>query len=203
MMKPAHRLAAFLLALSVAACASNPPALVALPGPPQPDAARRPDANLHATVLLRQVTLPGYLDGYAIVVGRKANTLAVSDEAEWAERPRDGVTRVLRDALSQRLGAGRVLVRDEHRVADAELVVEFLKLDPADGALQLDARWSFVCTARERPAHTGRTALQAQLAAATAPAVAAATVDALARFAEVLAAQEWCNNVARAAGPRY
>ena len=101
--------------------------------------------------------LPGYLDSYAVVIERKANTLVVSEEAEWAERLRDAVTRVLRDTLSQHLGASRVLLRGEHRVADAELVIEFLKLDPSNGALELDARWTFVCTARERPAHTGRT----------------------------------------------
>jgi hypothetical protein len=60
---------------------------------------------------------------------------------------------VLRDALSQRLGASRILRRGEHRVPDAELVVEFIKLDPVNGALQLDARWSFVCIAR-KGAHT-------------------------------------------------
>jgi hypothetical protein len=100
---------------------------------------------------------------------------------------------VLRDALSQRLGASRVLLRGEHRVPDSELVIEFLKLDPVDGALQLDARWSFVCVARKGRAHAGRTQLQAPLAVATAPAVAAATVDALASFADVLAREMWCD----------
>jgi hypothetical protein len=38
-------------------------------------------------------------------------------------------------------------------VPDAELVVEFIKLDPVNGALQLDARWSFACIAR-KGAHT-------------------------------------------------
>jgi uncharacterized lipoprotein YmbA len=138
--------------------------------------------------------LPGYLDSHAVVIERKANTLVVSEEAEWAERLREAVTRVLRDALSQHLGASRVLLRGEHRIADAELVIEFLKLDPSDGALELDARWTFVCTRRERPARAGRTELQTPLASATAPAVAAATVNGLARFAEVLAGQTWCDS---------
>ena len=148
MMRATYRFAAAaLLGLLVAGCASNPPILVALPGPPA-GVARPPDQSSGATLLLRQVTLPGYLDSFAVVVDRKANTLVVSDDAEWAERLRDAVTRTLRDALSQRLGASRVLLRGEHRIADAELVIEFLKLDPSDGVLQLDARWSFVCTSR-------------------------------------------------------
>jgi uncharacterized lipoprotein YmbA len=143
---------------------------------------------------LRQVTVPGYLDSFAVVVDRKANTLVVSDDAEWAERLRDAVTRTLRDALSQRLGAPRVLLRGEHRIADAELVIEFLKLDPADGLLQLDARWSFVCTSRSFSTHAGRTQLQMPLEAATSSAVAAATANALAKFADVLASQTWCSS---------
>jgi hypothetical protein len=87
-----------------------------------------------------------------------------------------------------------VLLRGEHRIADAELVIEFLKLDPSNGTLELDARWAFVCTARERPAHTGRTELQIPLESATAPAVAAATVNGLASFARVLASQTWCGS---------
>jgi uncharacterized lipoprotein YmbA len=142
--------------------------------------------------MVRPVTLPGYLDSHAIVMGRRANTLVVSEE-EWAERPREGVTRVLSDALSQRVGASRVLLRGEHRAADAELVVEFLRLDPSDGALQLDARWSFVCFKHKRQAQAGRTQLQARLQEETAPALAAAIVNALAEFADVLASETWCD----------
>jgi hypothetical protein len=120
------------------------------------------------------------------------NALTLAEGVEWAERPRDAVTRVLSDALSQRLGASRVLMRREHRAADAELVIEFLKLDPSHDALELDARWSFVCTSRRRTGSAGRTRLQVPVAAATASAVAAATVDALSRFADLLAALTWC-----------
>jgi uncharacterized lipoprotein YmbA len=151
------------------------------------------------------VTLPGYLDSFAVVVDRKANTLVVSDDAEWAERLRDAVTRTLRDALSQRLGASRVLLRGEHRIADAELVIEFLELDPSDGILHLDARWSFVCSSRAFPTHAGRTQLQMPLEATTSSAVASATVSALARFADVLASQTWCatDSALPPADPRY
>ena len=110
MMRATYRFAAAVLGLLVAGCASNPPILVALPGPPA-GVARPPDQSSGATLLLRQVTLPGYLDSFTVVVDRKANTLVVSDDAEWAERLRDAVTRNLRDALSQRLGASRVLPR--------------------------------------------------------------------------------------------
>ena len=190
-MKATCRVAAALLGLLLAACASSPPIRVALPGP-SASVAQRPDPNSGATLLLRQVTLPKYLDSFAVVVDRKANTLVVSDDAEWAESLRDAVTRTLRDSLSQRLGASRVLLRGEHRVADAELVIEFLKLDPSDGILQLDARWSFACSSRSFPTHAGRTQLQLPLEATTSSAVAAATVNALARLADVLADQTWC-----------
>lgn len=191
-MKTIRSLAAALVVLAVAGCASNPPVTVALPGPAQLTDVPQHGRAYRSTVVLRAITLPGYLDSHAIVVGRNANMLIVSNEAEWAERPREAVTRVLRDALAQRVGASQVLLRGEHRRADAELVIEFLKLDPEDGAVQLDARWSFVCTARGRAAHAGRTQLQAPLEAATPAAIATATSNALIKFAEVLATETWC-----------
>jgi uncharacterized lipoprotein YmbA len=190
--KPIRFLAAALLALAVTGCASTPPTIVALPGPAQLRDALQHGREHRSTVVVRAVTLPGYLDSYAIVVGRNANMLIVSNDAEWAERPREAVTRVLRDALAQRVGASQVLMRGEHRLADAELVIEFLRLDPGDGAVQLDARWSFVCTARGRAVHAGRTQLQAPLEAATPAAIATATSNALIKFAEVLATETWC-----------
>ncbi|MGZ9006412.1 MAG: ABC-type transport auxiliary lipoprotein family protein, partial [Burkholderiales bacterium] len=98
-MKPVCRIAP-LLAFALVACASTPPVVVTLPAPPAPAVARQLDANARTTLTLRGVTLPGYLDSLGVVIGRQANTLVVAEEAEWAERLRDGAARVLRDALS-------------------------------------------------------------------------------------------------------
>jgi uncharacterized lipoprotein YmbA len=190
-MTATHRFTAALLGLLLTACASDPPRLVALPAP-ETATAPGPDRNAGATLLVRKVTLPKYLDSFAVVVDRNANTLVVSGDAEWAEGLRDAVTRSLRDELSLRLGASRVLVRGERRIADAELVIEFSRLDPSDGTLQLDASWSFVCNSRVLPAHASRTRLQVPLEATTPSAVASSTVNALHDFAAVLASETWC-----------
>ncbi len=181
-----------LLALALAACASSPVTLVALP--PAPPAAKNHNDSRSAqtTILLRPVVLPGYLNAYPVVIGRKGNTLIMSDTTEWAEPFSDAVARVLRDALSQRLGASRVLIAGDGRIPDADLTVEFLALDPQQGALRLDAKWSFSCTARDRPSHGGRTSIEIPLESATAPAVAAATADALGRLTDMLATQAEC-----------
>ena len=105
---------------------------------------------------------------------------------------RDAVTRTVRERY-RAIGSSRVLLRGEHRVADAELTIEFLRLDPSDGVLELDARWSFVCSARGLPVRAGRTQLRTPLEAGTTSAVAAATANALAQFADVLASQTWCD----------
>ena len=131
------------------------------------------------------MTVPGYLDSFPVVIGRDASALVVSKDTEWAERPSAGVARVLRDALSQRLDASRVLIAGERRLPDVDLTVEFLALDPQGTALHLDARWLFSCTAAGGT-RAGRTALDVPLAGATPAAVAAATTEALARFADVL-----------------
>ncbi len=181
-----------LLASMLAACASAPVALVALPPAPQATPEHNDTRSAQTTILLRPVVLPGYLDAYPVIIGRKGNTLIVSDKTEWAEPFSDAVARVLRDALSQRLGASRVLIAGDGRIPDAELSVEFLALDPQQGALRLDAKWSFACTMRDRQSHAGRTSFQVPLEAAIAPAVASATADALGRLADVLRTQAEC-----------
>jgi len=178
-----RRVAPIFLALALTACASAPVALIALP--PAPVAPTR-DMGPGPSILLREVVVPGYLDSFPVVVGRNASALAVSQSTEWAERPSAGVARVLRDALSQRLGAGRVLITGDGRLPDADLTVEFLALDPHAQALHLDARWFFSCTAT-RGGRGGRTQLDVPLASATPTAVATATSEALARFADALA----------------
>jgi uncharacterized lipoprotein YmbA len=118
--------------------------------------------------------------------------LVVADRTEWAERPSEGVSRVLRDALAQRLGSSRVLIAGDGRRADADLSVELLALDPARDALTLDARWSLACRA-SGPSHGGRTALRVAMSAATPQAVATATSEALSRLADALVAELRCD----------
>lgn len=168
--------------MALAACASSPVALVALPSAPP---AGTHSTAAGATVLLREVTVPGYLDGFPVVIGRDGSALTVSKNTEWAERPSAGVARVLRDALSQRLEASRVLMAGERRVPDADLTVEFVALDPQGSALHLDGRWFFSC-ARGEGSRAGRARLDVPLASATPASVAVATTEALARFADVL-----------------
>jgi uncharacterized lipoprotein YmbA len=188
----ACRFAAGLLAVAITACASAPVALVALP--PAPAGGTRV-AGPGASVLLREVTVAGYLDSFPVVIGRDGSALVVSTNTEWAERPSAGVARVLRDALSQRLDAARVLIAGDGRIPDAELTVEFLALDPQEAALHLDARWFFSCTAAGG-SRGGRTQLRVPLAAATPAEVAAVTTEALARLADVLVAEMPCQAIA-------
>jgi len=179
-----------LIALVLAACASSPPALVALPAATAAEARQVRDAAV--TVRLRQVHLPDYLDGFAVVIGRDGQVLVVADRTEWAERPSLGVSRVLRDALSQRLGSSRVLIAGDTRRADAVLSVELLALDPAGDALTLDAGWSFVCHATGH-SQGGRIAVRVAMNSATPQGVAAATSVALSRLADALVTELRCD----------
>jgi len=178
------------IAFALAACASSPPTLVALPAATTPGARQAPDAAL--TVRLRHLHVADYLDGFPVVIGRDGQVLVVADRTEWAERPSQGMSRVLRDALSQRLGSSRVLIAGDGRRADADLSVELLALDPARDALTLDARWSFVCRSIGQ-SHGGRTAVRAEMSAATPQAVATATSEALSRLADALVAELRCD----------
>ena len=137
------------------AYASSPIAPVALPPAPYAATEHYDSRTAQITILLRPLVVPGYLDAHPFVIGRKGRTLIASDKPQWAERFSDAAARVLRDALSQRLGASRVLIAGDGRIPDVDLTVEFLALDPQQGALRLDAKWSFSCTGRDRPSHGG------------------------------------------------
>lgn len=188
-MSPPCRLA-FLFLLTLSGCASSPPALVALPSAPVSASEASTVERPGPSVLVRRVIVPGYLDGIPVVVGRKGTSLVLAERAEWAERLSEGVTRVLRDALTHRLGPSRVLIEGDGRIPDADLTVELLALDPeADGQLRLDARWTFLGSAGERASHAGRTRLAVPLDSPTAPAVASAMAQALGQLADALAMQ--------------
>jgi len=178
------------ITFALAACASSPPTLIALPAATGPEARQTPDTA--ATVRLRPVHVPDYLDGLAVVIGRDNHVLVVADRTEWAERPSQGVSRVLRDALSQRLGSSRVLIAGDGRRADATLSIELLALDPARDALTLDAGWSFVCRSTGQ-SQGGRTAVRVEMSAATPQGVAAATSVALSQLADALVAELRCD----------
>ena len=182
------------LAFLLAACASRPVAMITLP--PATDAlAPKADSASTTTVVLRPVILPGYLDNYPVVMRRDNANVVVSKETEWSERLSDAVERVLRGALSQRLGASRVLISGDGRIPDAELTVEFLELDPQRGVVSLDAKWTYSC--RNHASRSDRTTLQVPLPDATASGVASATTAALSQFADQLASRADCPNPAR------
>jgi|SRR6185369_3088858 uncharacterized lipoprotein YmbA len=189
-MQRLDRLTIASIALALAACASSPPTLVALPSATASGERQAPDAA--PTMRLRHVHVPDYLDGFPVVTARDGQVLVVADRTEWAERPSEGVSRVLRDALAQRLGSSRVLIAGDGRRADADLSVELLALDPARDALTLDARWSLACRA-SGPSHGGRTALRVAMSAATPQAVAMATSEALSRLADAMVAELRCD----------
>jgi uncharacterized lipoprotein YmbA len=188
----ALRIAIAVLAAASTGCATSRPTLVTLSAPVDPAPGPRSDVGPGTSVLLRRVVMPGYLDGYPVVIGRRGNTLLVSADTEWAERFSDAVARVLRDALSQQLGASHVLIAGDGRIPDADLGVEFLALDPQQGVLRLDAKWSFSCTAADRRGSADRTVLEVPLQGSDPGAVATATSAALGRLAAVLAARAGC-----------
>jgi uncharacterized lipoprotein YmbA len=175
--------------LALAACASAPPTLVALPsaGTPADAPLRDGGPSLH----VRHVHLPDHLDSLPVVIGHDHQVLVVAERTEWAERPSQGVTRVLRDALAQRLGSSQVLIAGDGRRADAELAVEVMALDPRSDGLHLDARWSIACRTGGRST-AGREAVVAAMPADTPQGVAVATSAALSQLAGALVAQLRC-----------
>lgn len=174
--------------LALGACASDPPALLALPAAGPPAAAPAPGGV--TTVLLRPVRIPGYLDGLTVVTRRAGGEVAVAPDTEWAERLGDGTTRVLAGALDTRLGPGNLLIEGDGRIPDADLSVEIIRMDPADGKLLLQARWTLVGSRGEpRPVRAGSEEVAVGLSGAAPADVAGATTQALSGLADRLAGE--------------
>ncbi|WP_029012972.1 PqiC family protein [Niveispirillum irakense] len=169
--------------LVLGACASDPPALVALPAAP---AASQAAAN-PATLLLRPVTIPGYLDNLNVVTSRQGGSITQDQGTEWAERLGDGTTRVLAGALSDRLGPGNLLIEGDGRIPDADLSIQITRMDPQpDGKLVLEARWTLVGSMGDRPVRAGTESISVPFSPRTPAGIADATAQALGQLADRL-----------------
>lgn len=169
--------------LTLGACASDPPALLALPA--APPVAQTGEGTI--TLLLRPVRIPGYLEGFDVVTGRAGGAVSIAPDTEWAERLSDGTTRVLAGALDGRLGPGRLLIEGDGRIPDADLSVDITRMDPADGRLLLQARWTLVGSRGEpRPVLAGNETVDVPLSGSAPADIAEATSRALAGLADRL-----------------
>ena len=92
-------------------------------------------------IVLRPVIVPDYLRGRIMQVRIGENELRFIDQARWAEPLESGLTRVLREDLSQRPARVRVVARasDEHDFVVAVNLRRCEGLMPA-GAARLAAR---------------------------------------------------------------
>src|SRR3982751_6733481 len=109
-MPPAQR-RSLLLLLALAGCRSPNPDLYSLVVPPGPALPGGPKL-----VALREVSLAGYLDRQAIVRSAEDYRLTVSENDWWGEPLGGMLTRVLAEALAQRLprssgGGGDTAIR--------------------------------------------------------------------------------------------
>lgn len=138
------RLLAAAAALVLAACGTSPASrFYVLPSPP---AAATASAAGAPPLRLRPVRLPDYLARPAMAVRQGDSEIRYLDASRWAEPLDDGLTRILAQALAERLGDARVYRSGQgtdSTPAEAQsLRVEVLRLDNApDGSAQLEARW--------------------------------------------------------------
>jgi uncharacterized lipoprotein YmbA len=126
---------------------SDPAQFYALTTVPFADPATPPSQLAARTVLLTRVIVPDYLAHPGIVVRDGEARVHISEIHLWAEPVRDGVTRILRDALAARLGPERVHPIDTRRPRGPHLEVEVtfsrFELSSQNEAL-LDARWQLI-----------------------------------------------------------
>src|SRR3954465_15182438 len=112
--------------LALAGCRSANPNLYSLVVPPGPTLAGGPKV-----VALREVSLAGYLDRQQIIRSSEDYRLTVSEDEWWGEPLGGMLTRVLVEALAQRLPRSSVVGADTaiRLTADASLEISIQRLD--------------------------------------------------------------------------
>ena len=178
------------LVLLLGACASAPATrFYALAPVPVPISATKIQAP--PTIVVREVSLPRYLDRPQIVTRTGAHRLRFAEYAHWGGDLREDVTRVMAENLARRLSGSAVLPAPTFAAvkSDVTVNVELLRFEAADdGEVHLAARWGIqgaqireITLSRPRPGEAVDAALVGvmsellgDLAAAIAPTLAAA-----------------------------
>jgi len=136
-MPPAQR-RSILLLLAFAGCRSTNPTLYSLVVPPGPTLSGGPKV-----VAVREVSLAGYLDRQQIVRSSEDYRLTVSEDDWWGEPLGGMLTRVLVQALAQRLPRSSVIGADTaiRVMPDVTVEVSIQRLDAnRDGMVTLVAQ---------------------------------------------------------------
>lgn len=137
-----HVLAGSGLLLLLAACSTTPPPRLFTLAP-RPATPSRPFA---ATIAVRRVQLPKYLDRLQIVSYRDPYELQYSEFVVWGENLSDMTTRVLAENLSERLPQSQVYLSAgsfADATADITLETSIDKFDPdPSGVVVLAAQWA-------------------------------------------------------------
>jgi uncharacterized lipoprotein YmbA len=183
-----HRLvivAALMLIIFVAGCASTPPSRFYTLS-----AASRPAAtSSDLAVVVGPVSVPAVVDRPQIVVDMGPNQVRLEEFNRWAAPLQNSIARVVADNLVQMLGTPRVTLAAQTLSAGADyraaIDVQSFQSAPGESAI-LDAVWTVIRT-KDGKSQTGRTTARETVSGKSYDALAAAHSGALARLSQDIA----------------
>lgn len=140
------------LALFLGGCAGAPATrfYAVAPVPVAPSSVGAAKIQSPSTVIVREISLPHYLDRPQIVTRSGTHRLHFAEFAHWGGNLREDLTRALAGNLARRLSSSAVLPAPTFSSArpDLTLDVELLRFEAADdGLVHLAARWRTVAGA--------------------------------------------------------
>lgn len=184
-------LAATLLAAGLSACGGllgggDAPKLYVLGDTVAPAA----QAERGRPLLVRNVTIPEYLDSTDLLRRTGGNELTVSESGKWGERLSTGVTRALAAALGTRV-TRPILSNDADRAGTAQdLLVDVESFEArADGKVVLAARWQIYDADRRRTIGGDRVVLEESAGDGSDQAIVGAMSRLVDRLADAIAAK--------------
>ncbi len=189
-----------LLASTLGACASSPPASYFTLDDGEMPAARSPQG---VGVAIVQVDLPELIDRPQLVVRSAGHQVQFSEQHRWAEPLRGQIRRVMARDLGDALESGRIATDGARGApADVKVTLDIQRFEVVAGRVDLIASWHV--QAPDGSAFRGRSSLSEEIAAGVQAndysSMVAAHRRALRRLADSLAA-DIGNRLGRRPGP--
>ncbi|WP_455221800.1 PqiC family protein [Kaarinaea lacus] len=154
-----------LMSLLLAGCGTTPPSrYYMLNSIPQVSTESSPDqleANVH--VGIGPVTLPKYLDRYAIVIRSEGAEVMINDMHLWAEPLADNFTRVLANNINLLVSAADTSIYpwQNQNTIDYQVTVDVLRFDAdINNNVILSAHWTIYGKDNNHPLYVGKTLIR-------------------------------------------
>lgn len=114
-------------------------------------------SNHTPSVSVVNISLPALVDRPQLVERVSGNRVEILESQRWAEPLKNGISRLLAESLSNRLGSDQVTAYPQYGAAspDFRVYIDIQRFESLGDSVSVDANWSIRSRASEVPIKTG------------------------------------------------